>query len=145
MTALAPSFHSVDHIAGLNLNYRNCCWVHYGSEGREYLLGWLSDTCEEFHEMQTVRHAKYVGTMIDRDGHIHRWTAPRKNFIQRVFKINSSTRSLVEVLCDLKIYALSVCVTLAPYAHVIRLLSRLRPMPFSVQPQDRTTLYLLTY
>ena len=32
MTALAPAFHSVDHIAGLNLNYRKCCWVQYGSE-----------------------------------------------------------------------------------------------------------------
>ena len=29
MTALAPAFHSVDHIAGLNLNYRKCCWVQY--------------------------------------------------------------------------------------------------------------------
>ena len=30
-TALAPAFHSVDHIAGLNLNYRKCCQVQYGS------------------------------------------------------------------------------------------------------------------
>ena len=29
--------------------------------------------------MQIVRFAKYVGTMIAPDGHIHRWTAPRKN------------------------------------------------------------------
>ena len=79
MTALAPAFHSVDHIAGLNLNYRKCCWVQYGSEGRESLWHWLSETCEEFREMQIVRHAKYVGTMIGPDGYIHRWTAPRKN------------------------------------------------------------------
>ena len=32
--ALAPAFQTVDHIAGLNLNYRECCWVKYGSEGR---------------------------------------------------------------------------------------------------------------
>ena len=78
MTALSPAFHSVDHIAGLNLNYRKCCWVPHGSEGRESLLRWLSDHCEEFREMQIVRHAKYVGTMIGPDGHVHRWTAPRK-------------------------------------------------------------------
>ena len=79
MTALAPTFHSVDHIAGLNLNYRKCCWVQCGSEGRESLRHWLSENCEEFREMQIVRHAKYVGTMIGPDGYIHRWTARRKN------------------------------------------------------------------
>ena len=29
--------------------------------------------------MQVVKYAKYVGTMIGPDGHIHRWTAPRTN------------------------------------------------------------------
>ena len=29
--ALAPAFRSVDSIAGLNLNYRKCCWVQYGN------------------------------------------------------------------------------------------------------------------
>ena len=52
--------------------------------------------------------AKYVGTMIGPDGHIHRWTAPRRNFIQRVLKIDASSQSLVERLCDLKICAVSV-------------------------------------
>ena len=28
MTSLAPAIHSVDHVAGLNLNHRKCCWVH---------------------------------------------------------------------------------------------------------------------
>ena len=78
MTALAPAFHSVDQKAGLNLNQRNCCWVQCCSESREYLLNWLSGNCEEFRQMQIVRFAKYVGTMIGPDGHIHRWTAPRK-------------------------------------------------------------------
>ena len=58
--------------------------------------------------MQIVRHAKYVGTMIGPHGHLHRWTAARKKFIQRVMKINASTKSLVERLCDFKIYAISV-------------------------------------
>ena len=79
MAALAPAFHSVDHIAGLNLTYLKCCWVQYGTEGRVSLWHWLSENCEEFREMQIVRHAKYVGTMIGPDGHIHRWTALRKN------------------------------------------------------------------
>ena len=78
-TALAPAFHSVDHIAGLNLNHRKCCWVQYGTEERESLWHWLFENCGEFREMQIVRHAKYVGTMIGPDGYIHRWTAPRKN------------------------------------------------------------------
>ena len=108
MTALAPAFQTVDRIAGLSLNHRKCCWVKYGSERRESLLNWLSDNCEDFWEMQVVRYAKYVGTMIGPDGHIHRWTVPRKKFIQRVLKINASAKSLVERLCDFKIYAVSV-------------------------------------
>ena len=79
MTALAPAFRSVDSIAGLHLNYRKCCWVQYGTEGRDSLRTWISENCEEFHEMQIVRHAKYVGTMIGPDRHLHRWTAHRKN------------------------------------------------------------------
>ena len=57
--------------------------------------------------MQIVRHAKYVGTMIGPDGHLHRWTAARK-FIQRVLKIHTCTKSLDERLCEFKIYAISV-------------------------------------
>ena len=78
MSALAPAFRSVDCIAGLNLNYRKSCWVQYGNEEHTSLRTWSSENCEEFREMQNVRHAKYVGTMIGPDGHLHRWAAPRK-------------------------------------------------------------------
>ena len=108
MTALAPAFRSVDSIAGLNLNYRKCYWLQYGTEERGSLRAWISENCEEFREMHFVRHAKHVGTMIGPDGHLHRWSAPRKKFIQRVLKINASTKSLVERLCDFKIVAISV-------------------------------------
>ena len=108
MTALARAFHSVDHIAGLNLNHRKCYWVHCGSERRESVLNWLSDNCENFREMQVVRYAKYVGTMIGPVGHIHRWTAPRKHSFNVSWKSISFTKSLVERLCDPKIYAVSV-------------------------------------
>ena len=64
MSALAPAFRSVDSIAGLNLSYRKCCWVQYGTEGLDSLQTWISEFCDEFREMQIVRHAKYVGTMI---------------------------------------------------------------------------------
>ena len=79
MTALAPAFRSVDYIAGLNLNYRRCYWVQYGTEGRESLRTWISENCEEVREMEIVRHAKYVGTVIGPEGHLHRWSAPRKS------------------------------------------------------------------
>ena len=107
MTALAPAFHSVDHTAGLNLNYRKCCWVQYGSEERESLWHWLSENCEEFREMQFVRHAKYVGTMIGPDGYLHRWTAPRMFYPARV-ENQCFYQSPVERLCDFKIYAIPV-------------------------------------
>ena len=142
-TPLAPAFHSVDHIAGLNLNYRKSLGnIMHGCEGRESLLRWLSDNSDDFREMQVVRYAKYVDTMIGPDGHIHRWTAPRK-IIQRVVKINASTKSLVERLCDFKIYAVFVLGYIGLYAHLTKLLSQPRPMPFGVPLQDRTMLYLL--
>ena len=87
MTALAPAFRSVDSIAGLNLKYRKRCWVHHGTEEHDSLRTWISEKCDEFSEMQIVRHARHVGTMIGPDGHLHRWTAPRKN-IQRVLNDN---------------------------------------------------------
>ena len=79
MVALAPAFRSIDYIAGLNLNFRKCCWVQCGNDELDSLRTWISKNCEEFCEMQTVRHAKYVGTMIGPHGHFHRWTAARKN------------------------------------------------------------------
>ena len=39
---------------------------------------WISENCDEFREMQIMRHAIYVGTMIGPDGHPHRWdSTPR--------------------------------------------------------------------
>ena len=76
--AQAPAFRSVDYIAGLNLNYRKCCWARYGNEEHASLRKWISETCDEFRDMQIVRHAKYVATVIGPDGYIHRWTAPRR-------------------------------------------------------------------
>ena len=46
--------------------------------------------------------------MIGPEGYLHRWTAPRKKFIQRTRKINGTSKSLVERLVDFKIFALSV-------------------------------------
>ena len=108
MTAVALAFQSVDIFAGLNLNYRKCCWVQYGSETRESLCTWIHENCREFRVMQIVKHAKYIGTMIGPEGNLHRWTAPRKKFTQRAMNICASAKSFVERLCDLKIYALSV-------------------------------------
>ena len=82
MFALAPAFRSIDNIAGLNLNYRECCWVQCGNEEHDSLRTWISETCEEFRDMQIVRHATYVGAMIGPSGHLHRWTAPRRKFMQ---------------------------------------------------------------
>ena len=43
MLALAPAFRSIDYIAGLNLNYRKCCWVQYGNEEHDSLRTWISE------------------------------------------------------------------------------------------------------
>ena len=82
MPALSPAFETVDSVAGLNLNHRQCCWVQYGSDSCQDLLDWFSAHCEEFREMKIAKHAKYVGTVIGPDGHLHRWTAPRKSSLR---------------------------------------------------------------
>ena len=64
--SLLPS-QVVDQTAGLNLN------------NRKSLLHRVATNCEEFREMKVAKYAKYVGTMIGPEGHVHRWTAPRKN------------------------------------------------------------------
>ena len=90
MSAMALAFRSVDSIAGLNLNYRKCCWVQYGIEERDSLQTWISENCDEFREMQVVRHAKYVGTTIGPDGRLSSLDSRPKKFVQRVLKINAS-------------------------------------------------------
>ena len=145
MTALAPAFRSVDYIASLNLNYRKWCCVQYGTEGRESLWQWISETCEEFREMQIVRHANYVGTMIGPDGHLHRWSAPRKNHAVR-----AENQCICQELGWAIVWLQDLCdfcaeFLLVPYAHPTRQPSRPRTMPFSEQMQDGTTLYLLTF
>ena len=45
------------------------------TEERDSLCDWLSENCGEFREMEIVRHAKHVGTMIGPDGHFHDWAA----------------------------------------------------------------------
>ena len=80
MTALPPAFRIVDSIAGLNLNYRKCFWVQYGIEGRDSLQTWISENCDEFREMQIVRHAKFVGTMIGPDGLSSLDSTPKKSY-----------------------------------------------------------------
>ena len=140
MSALALASFSVASITGLNLNYRKCCWVQYGTEGRDSLQTWISKKCNEFREMQIVKHATCVGTMIVPDGHLHRWTAHRGKFIQRVLKINASSRSLVERLCDFKIYANSVLCFVGSICAQLRKPSWLRTMLFSVLQQTRITL-----
>ena len=98
MFALAPSFRSIDCIAGLNLNYRKCCWVQYGNEENDSLRTWISENCEEFREMHIVRHAKYVGTMIVPNG-LSPWDGTPENHTTR----DEKTMLLLKVW-------LSVCV-----------------------------------
>ena len=76
----------------------NCCWVQYGSESCQYLLGWMSTNCEEFLEMMVLKYAKYVGTLIGLDGHVHRWTVPRKKSFSEPKKNNASTKSCWEIV-----------------------------------------------
>ena len=139
MTALAQAFHSVDHIVGLDLICRKCCWVRYGSEEREALCHWVYENCRKFRKMQIVRCAKYVGTMIGPDNYIHRWTAPRKK-IQRVLQINSPTKSLVERQCEHKIYAIAVLGFIGSACAPDKATNKvLRIMLFNVEQQGRTT------
>ena len=56
--------------------------------------------------MKIAKYAKYVGTMIGPEGHVHRWTAPRKIIESK--KIGESSKSLAERLCEFKIDAVSV-------------------------------------
>ena len=60
--AIKLDVQETDFIIGLDFNYRKCCWGHNGNEEDAFLRTWISENCEEFREMQSVRHARYVGT-----------------------------------------------------------------------------------
>ena len=134
------------------------CWPQF--ELSQMLSGsvwnwttWIS-LAVDFGELQWVpwdancQTRQKVGTMIGPDGHIHRWSVPSK-FIQRVLRINTSTKSLVERLCDFKIDSISVLsfsgsvcapdkVTLNAETHALLWGSRSRqgsPSPFKQSTQ----------
>ena len=92
--------------------------------------------------MKIVKYAKYGSTMFGPEGYFHRWTAPRKKYIQRTRKINGTSKSLAERLIDFKKYALSVLRYLgsisAPDGATVTRAAR--PIPLGP-----TMPYLLTY
>ena len=61
--------------------------------------------------------------------------------IQRVLKINSSTKSLVERLCDFKIYAVSVLSYSGSISARHEATLKAKAHALSVLPQERTTLF----
>ena len=79
--------------------------------------------------MKVVKHAKYVGTLIGPEGHLHRWNAPRKKFTQRYKKINETSKCLFERLVDFKIYALSVLGYVGFFPCQMKSRLRKNPMP----------------
>ena len=95
MTGLSPTFVIVDRLAGLDLNHQNCCWVQYGSENCHDLLGWVSTNCEELGEMKIVKYAKYVGTVIEPEVHIHRWTE-----LRNIFPENQENKRVHQESCE---------------------------------------------
>ena len=92
MTFQTPAFIVVDQIDGLTLNRRKSYWVQYGSESCQSLLDCVATNCENFERMKIAKYAKYVGTMIGPEGHVHRWTAPRKIIEQQIWRIVQESR-----------------------------------------------------
>ena len=97
MTFQTPAFKVVDQIDGPTLNRRKSYWVQYGSESCQSSLDCVATNCENFERMKIAKYAKYVGTMIGPEGHVHRWTAPRKIIESKEF--GESSKSLAERLC----------------------------------------------
>ena len=91
-------FCSIDCTVVLNLNFHKCCRVQYGNEEPNSPRTWISETFEDFLDMQIVRHAPSICWNNDRP----RWTPPSLDGTA------ASTKSLVERLCNLNIYAISV-------------------------------------
>ena len=88
--------HFLDLMTDLNLNCRKCCREQHGSEERDSLSYWISESgVQVYVGCKIVRHAKYVWAMIGPNEHLHRWTESQKR-IERVFNINASTKIHVE-------------------------------------------------
>ena len=101
-------------------------------------VGLGATNCEEFREMKMVRYAKYVGTMIGLEGHIHRWTAPRKKSFSEHKKFMHPQKVWLRDCVTLESMPNRFLVTLDPYPHQTKPLSRLRPMPYSALSQAHT-------
>ena len=132
MPTTSPAFKTVDHITGMNLNHRKCCWVQYGNDTCNQLLVWVAANCEEFREMKIAKFAKHVGTMIGPDGYLHRWTAPRKKFIQRCKKSMRLPKVWSNVWWISKSMPCRCLGTLDPYLHQTQPRSGKKLTPHSV-------------
>ena len=140
MSALAPAFRSVDSIAGLNLNYCKCCLVHYGTEERESLRTWISENCEEFREMPR---------QICWNHDCPRWTPSSLDSTPKNHPACGENQSFYQKPCGATLRVQDLCPLcnryIDPYPRQTKLLSRLRPTPFSVPQQARTTQNLITF
>ena len=83
--------------------------------------------------------------MIGPEGHIHRWTVPRKKFIQRAKKLMDQPRVSWKHCAKLKSMPFRYCGILDPYPHRTKQPSKMRPMPYNALRQARTTLCPPTY
>ena len=88
--------------------------------------------CGRFREMQIVRHAKYVGTIIGPHGRFHRWTAARKKFVHRVMKSTLSPKVWFNDNAISRSTRPRYWVSLAPSVLPTMPLSKPKTMPFSV-------------
>ena len=130
MFTLAPAFRSIDCIAGLNLNYRECCWVQYGNVEHTSLRTWISENFEEFREMQIVRHATFFGIVGLHQEEICTGRDQNQCVYQKLGRATVRYQDLLEFRAEF--HWLRVCSRQLP--------SRLRTIPFCVPLQDRTSL-----
>ena len=82
MTALAHAFQTVRII-------RNAVGCNMAVKDVNLCQNGYQITVRTLVKLQVVKCAKYVGTTIGPDGHIHRWHGTSEKFIQRVLKITS--------------------------------------------------------
>ena len=98
----------------------------------------FKNTVEMTATVGAISFLRHRGLRAGDAHHVHRWTAPRK-IIQLVQTMNSSTKSLAERDCATSRSIPFRCWGIMdPYPRQTKLLSRLRPMPYSELPQAQS-------
>ena len=105
---MARAFEVDDAVTGQSLHHKKCSWSQYENVPIPHLSHWVGTHVSAFRHLQISDHARYLGVEIGPGAADRRWTKAENKLVGVCARIRSTSKSLVQRLVSVKIFALSV-------------------------------------